>query len=142
MPITITLLVSALIFFYKKRYPTTIAMGDGLVVRTGWMKAFQEKRCGTDVWTGLHHDCADWIIELCVSLVAADNVAVEVLPSRHPTIAVPLHLRLIRDSGIYLAELLDLERLAAAGRSAFMLIIAPLRIKGGVGSPITPVAVL
>jgi kynurenine formamidase len=116
--------------------------GDALLIRTGWLKAWRAKRCGTDVSSGLHHDCADWIIESGFSLVAADNVAVEVLPSRHPTIAVPLHIRLLRDSGIYLAELLDLERLAAAGRSAFMLVIAPLRISGGVGSPITPVAVL
>lgn len=118
------------------------APGDALLVRTGWLKAWREKRCGTDVSSGLHHDCADWIIDSGFSLVAADNVAVEVLPSRHPTVAVPLHIRLLRDSGIYLAELLDLERLAIAGRSVFMLVVAPLRISGGVGSPITPVAVL
>jgi kynurenine formamidase len=116
--------------------------GDALVVRTGWLKAWNARQCGTDVSAGLHHDCADWIIESGFALVAADNVAVEVLPSRHPSIAVPLHLRLLRDSGIYLAELLDLERLSATGRSVFMLVIAPLLIKGGVGSPVTPVAVL
>jgi kynurenine formamidase len=116
--------------------------GDALIVRTGWLKAWNAQRCSTNVSAGLHHDCADWIIESGFALVAADNVAVEVLPSRHLTIAVPLHLRLLRDSGIYLAELLDLERLPSTGRSVFMLVIAPLLIKGGVGSPVTPVAVL
>ena len=50
--------------------------------------------------------------------------------------------RSVRDNGVYLAELFDLEQLAQARRTTFMLTIAPLRIKGGVGSPITPVAVL
>ena len=75
-------------------------------------------------------------------LAVASDYAVEVLPSRDPDSAVPLHIRLLRDSGIYLAELLDLDALAAEQRSSFMLTIAPLRIAGGVGSPITPVAVL
>jgi len=55
---------------------------------------------------------------------------------------MPLHISLTRDNGVYLAELFDLEALAARGRSSFMLAISPLAIAGGVGSPITPVAVL
>jgi kynurenine formamidase len=116
--------------------------GDALLVRTGWLKSWREGRGEALRSTGLHHDCADWIIDSGFAVVAADNVAVEVLPSGDPSNAAPLHLRLIRDNGIYLAELLDLEQLAQAGRATFMLTIAPLRIKGGVGSPITPVAVL
>jgi len=116
--------------------------GDALIVRSGWLKAWRSGRADFLNSTGLHHDCADWIVEQGFALVAADNIAVEVLPSRDPATAVPLHLRLTVENGIYLAELLDLERLAAAGRATFQLIVAPLRIKGGVGSPITPVAVL
>ena len=116
--------------------------GDALLVRTGWLAAWRDQRADAFRSTGLHHDCADWIIEHGFALVAADNVAVEVLPSRDPACAVPLHLHLMLEHGVYLAELLDLEALAAAGRASFQLIVAPLRIKGGVGSPITPVAVL
>lgn len=116
--------------------------GDALLVRTGWLKSWRAGRADTMHSNGLHHDCADWIAGSGFAVVAADNVAVEVLPSRDPTNAVPIHIRLIRDNGIYLAELLDLEQLAQAGRATFMLTIAPLRIKGGIGSPITPVAVL
>ena len=125
-----------------ERTGTKPAPGDALLVRTGWMKAWRAGRADPLNSHGLHHDCADWIVESGFALVAADNPAVEVLPSRDPDNAIPLHIRLIRDGGIYLAELLDLEELAAAGRATFMLTIAPLRIKGGVGSPITPVAVL
>lgn len=116
--------------------------GDALLVRTGWMTAFKAGRAETLNSSGLHSNCADWIIENGFALVGADNVAVEVLPSGDPDCAVPLHIRLIRDHGVYLAELLDLDELARCKRYACLLIISPLRIEGGVGSPINPVAVL
>jgi kynurenine formamidase len=116
--------------------------GDALLVRTGWMTAFKAGRAETLNSSGLHSDCADWIIENGFALVAADNVAVEVLPSGDAGCAVPLHIRLIRDNGVYLAELLDLDELARSKRPACLLMISPLRIEGGVGSPINPVAVL
>ena len=116
--------------------------GDALVVRTGWLAAWRGGQTDTLTSVGLHHDCAKWILECGFSLVAADNVAVEVLPSRDPGCAVPLHISLIRDNGVYLAELLDLEELAALRRSSFMLVVAPLRLKGGTGSPVAPVAIV
>ena len=58
------------------------------------------------------------------------------------TMVVNEHIALTRDRGVYLAELFDLEGLSHAARATFMLVIAPLAIRGGVGSPITPVAVL
>lgn len=125
-----------------ERTGVTPEPGDALLVRTGWLQSWRNGRSEPLVSAGLHHDCADWIIEHGFAVVAADNPAVEVLPSRDPGSAVPLHVRLLRDSGIYLAELFDLEELASIGRASFMLTIAPLRIKGGTGSPITPVAVL
>jgi len=116
--------------------------GDALLVRTGWLRDWRAGRASAFSSTGLHHDCADWIVETGFCLVAADNVAVEVLPSRDPDCAVPLHICLIHRNGIYLAELFDLEDLAAAGQASFQFVLAPLRIRGGVGSPVTPVAVL
>ena len=115
--------------------------GDALVVRTGWLKAWRAGTANKSATAGLHHDCAPWIVETGFALVAADNIAVEVMPSHDPNCAMPLHISLTRDNGIYLAELFDLETLAMHGRSAFMLAIAPLLIAGGVGSPITPVAI-
>ena len=47
--------------------------------------------------------------------------------------------------GLHLLDNLDLERVAQAcadeGRHAFLLTLAPLRISGGTGSPLNPVAV-
>jgi kynurenine formamidase len=116
--------------------------GDALLVRSGWMTAFKAGLSETFHSAGLHSDCADWIIDHDIALVAADNVAVECLPSGDPDCAVPLHIRLTRDNGIYLCELLDLDALVATGRQTCLLMISPLPIIGGVGSPVNPVAVL
>lgn len=116
--------------------------GDALMIRTGWLKAWREGRAGKSATAGLHHDCADWLIGSGFAIVAADNIAVEVMPSRSPDCQMPLHIAVTRDNGIYLAELLDFEALAAEGRSECLFVVAPLAIVGGVGSPITPIAVL
>jgi kynurenine formamidase len=44
--------------------------------------------------------------------------------------------------GIYLIEMLWLEELAAAGQPTFLFVVAPLKIVGGTGSPVNPLAVL
>jgi kynurenine formamidase len=59
-----------------------------------------------------------------------------------PGTVFPVHQRLIRDYGIPLLEGLVLKPLAEAGATEFLFMAAPLPIRGGTGSPITPVAVL
>lgn len=115
--------------------------GDALLVRTGWLKAWRSGIADKHITAGLHHDCAEWIIRSGLALVAADNIAVEVIPSRDPDCAMPLHIAVTRDHGVYLAELLDLEALVEPAPASVMLVIAPLAIRGGSGSPITPVAI-
>lgn len=124
------------------RLGLTPQAGDALLIRTGWLSAWRAGKAEKSSIAGLHHDCADWIVQSGFALVGADNLAVEVIPSQDPDCAMPLHIALMRDRGIYLAELFDLEALSATGRNEFLLSIAPLTICGGVGSPITPVAIL
>jgi kynurenine formamidase len=116
--------------------------GDALLVRTGWLKRWRSGEATVSRWAGLDPACAKWIDDQGFALVAADNIAVEGGPSSDPLDAAPMHVELMRNRGVYFAELLDLEPLAGRGRNAFLLVIAPLPIKGGVGSPINPVAVL
>lgn len=125
-----------------RRLGITPEPGDALLVRTGWLRRWQSGQADKARIAGLHHDCAEWIADAGFALVAADNVAVEVIPSRDPACAMPLHIALTRDRGIYLAELFDLDLLATKSRSEMMLVVAPLPIRGGVGSPIAPVVVL
>jgi len=116
--------------------------GDALLVRTGWLARFRSGDATVNRWAGLDPGCAEWIDDQGFALVAADNIAVEGGPSSNPLDMAPMHVELMRNRGVYFAELLDLETLAGRGRSDFLLMIAPLPIKGGVGSPINPVAVL
>lgn len=116
--------------------------GDALLVRTGWLSASRAGAAGASAWCGLHFDCGPWLAERQVVLVGADNPGVEAFPSGDADCQVPMHLELIRDHGILLAELLDLEALAAAGRATFLFVVAPLPLTGGVGSPVAPVAIL
>ena len=116
--------------------------GDALLVRTGWLARWRSGQATEARWAGLDPECAEWIDERGFVLVGADNIAVEAGPSPDPADAAPLHVELIRNRGIHLMELVDLEALAATGRSEFLLVIAPLPLVGGVGSPVNPVAVL
>ena len=55
---------------------------------------------------------------------------------------IPLHREIIWGCGGYLLEFLDLEALAADHVYEFMFVATPLRIDGGVGSPIVPLAIV
>ncbi len=56
-----------------------------------------------------------------------------------------MHCVLIRDLGMMLGEMFELDELAAECRSdgvfEFFFSGAPLRVTGGVGSPVSPIAV-
>jgi kynurenine formamidase len=55
---------------------------------------------------------------------------------------MPVHVHLLVESGIHIIECLDLEALAAARVFTFAFIAAPLKIQGGTGSPIRPLALV
>ena len=116
--------------------------GDALLLRTGWLARWREKTADASSWPGIGADSAEWLGEQGFAIVGADNLAVEASPSSDPSCAAPLHVKAMRDRGIYLMELLDLEQLVQQGRHTFLLIVAPLAIAGGVGSPVAPVAVI
>jgi kynurenine formamidase len=119
-----------------------LTAGDALLVRTGWLEAFLAGTANGSAWPGLDKDCGEWLAASDVVLVGSDNVGVESYPSSDPECQVPLHITLLRGHGIYLAELMDLSGLAAAGRSTFLFVLAPLPLVGAVGSPVAPIAVL
>jgi hypothetical protein len=93
----------------------------------------------------------NWITDVRLACLAADNPAVELVPSmalgaeaplRRPRL--PLHEHCLFKNGIHLGELWWLTPLArwlrAAGRSRFLLTAPPLRLPGAAGSPVTPIA--
>jgi kynurenine formamidase len=102
--------------------------------REGWM----------NTEPGLRIDCARWLHERRVAAVGSDNWAIEVMPGGTEAM-LPLHCILIRDMGMPLAEILDLEALAedcaAEGKWSFLFVAPALHISNAVGSPVTPIAI-
>lgn len=88
-----------------------------------------------------------WITSSGLAAIAADNFAVERIDPQSGQrcgCLLPLHRHCLFKRGIPLGELWYLTELAAwlrkQRRSAFMLTAPPLRLRGAVGSPVTPVA--
>ena len=88
-----------------------------------------------------------WITDSGVSVLVADNYAVEGLPAkpgRTPCASLPLHEHCLFKLGVHLGELWHLSPLARwlreHERARFLLTALPLRLPGAVGSPVTPVA--
>ncbi len=122
-----------------------VGRGDLLLLRTGWITVFTRDRdrvafLGGE--PGLDLEVADWLHDREVAFVGADNWGIEVAPSPSGD-EMPLHCVLVRDMGMPLGEMFDLE--AVAGHAAeqqvweFHLSCAVLPITGGVGSPVAPI---
>jgi kynurenine formamidase len=125
-----------------------VGTGDIVVVRTGWWLRYLQSRDGAS-WgptaPGIGWRCAEWLCDRRVSAVASDNIALETSTKELPGVTLPFHMLALRDMGMMLGEMWNLEEL---GRDCetdkvyeFMLIAQPLLITGAVGSPINPLAI-
>jgi kynurenine formamidase len=116
--------------------------GDILLVRTGWMQIFRKE--GREAFfkgePGIGREAAEWIGRKGFAGIGADNWGIEAIPVEGD-IPGPVHRRLIRDFGVSLMELFNLDELAADRVHEFLFVAAPLRITGGVGSPLNPLAI-
>ena len=122
------------------RLGTRPGPGDAMLFRTGWMDAALtgDPLAGRG-FAVVAPDTADWFAEHDIAVVGADNIAVEATGRRG--VLPPLHRRLVCQLGVTLIEMLDLREPAADHVTAGMLVIAPLRISRGVGSPVNPLLV-
>lgn len=134
-----------------------VEAGDMVCLHTGFAQMIVEM-AGQPDGPALEHACAvldgrdakllQWISDSDLSVLIADNYAVEAHPARGSDSpfhsAVPLHELCLFKLGVHLAELWHLTPLAAwlraHGRSRFLLTAPPLRLPGAIGSPTTPVA--
>jgi kynurenine formamidase len=126
---------------------TQVGEGDILLIRTGWMQVFLGDRDRTRYLAtepGIVLDVTAWLHQRRVAFLASDNWAIEVVPPTERDEEMPVHCVLVRDMGMPLGEMFDLEPLAShcaeAGRWEFFFSCLPLPITGGVGSPVAPVA--
>ncbi|UTW11992.1 cyclase family protein [Marinobacterium rhizophilum] len=133
-----------------------VEQGDMLCLHTGYTRLLKSMNHSPDL-ERLNASCAAldgrdsrllrWIDESGISVLIADNYAVEASPARPGEglyASLPLHEQCLFKLGIHLGELWDLTELAnflrSHNRSRFLLTAPPLRLPGAVGSPVTPVA--
>jgi kynurenine formamidase len=138
-----------------------VEQGDMLCLNTGFGRMLMARN-GNPSEHDLHHSYSaldgrdkrllDWITASGIAALIADNYAVEAVPPKpaedhvhgkgcHPLL--PIHEHCLFKLGLNLGELWYFSELAdwlrANKRSRFLLTAPPLRLRGAVGSPATPV---
>jgi kynurenine formamidase len=120
-----------------------IEAGDVVLVRTG-LGAIWSRPSEYLAGPGMGTDASCWLASLGVSAVGADNVAWDLPGYVDPDIrcTLPGHVVLIVQNGIHILENLNLEGLAAAKPGRFTFVCLPLKIVGGTGCPVRPIAII
>ena len=126
-----------------------VGTGDLLIVGTGRDARRRAQSSGIDPigdgLAGLHPECRPWLRERDVALLGCDGIS-DVLPG----VGIegwpfPIHQVAITSMGLHLIDNLRIDELTTVcrelGRWEFLLTIASLRIPGGTGSPVNPLAV-
>ena len=122
-----------------------IQSGDVVLVRTGrWAR-----RESLGPWNvaaesaGLHASAAAWFKAKDIAMIGSD-VALDVFPSGVEVYTHPVHLIFLVAMGTPIFDNLDLEAVAQEAqlqnRWEFLFTSAPLKIEGGTGSPLNPIA--
>ena len=90
---------------------------------------------------GIGVKAAQWLIAKDPMLLGSDNWPVEVSPNPDPQISLPIHQIALVVNGVHLLENLKLDELASKQVNEFALILQPLKIQGGTGSTVAPIAI-
>jgi kynurenine formamidase len=129
---------------WEKRTGLKVSPGDVVLIYTGrWAR-----RAAVGPWSGkfagLHANCASWLKSRGVSVLGSD-AASDVLPSGVEGVAMPIHQLSLIAMGTWILDNCDLEAVSAASKQRqrwqFLLVVSPLAVEGGTGSPVNPLAV-
>jgi kynurenine formamidase len=121
-----------------------VETGDVLLVRLG--RDARRAVHPDQAVAGLDPRVVEWLHAREVAVLGGDGVHDPIPNGRiHRDWAMPIHMLGLAAMGLHLMDNLDLEPLAEAcaelGRRDFQFVAAPLRIAGGTGSPLNPIAI-
>ena len=130
---------------WEQEHGITVGAGDIVLIRTGrW-----PRRAELGPWNlsqsaaGLHASAVAWLKERDVALIGSDS-ALDVRPSGVTDFPQPVHALVLVSLGMPIFDNLDLEAVAEQAiihdRTEFLFSTAPLRVGGGTGSPLNPIA--
>ena len=124
----------------------SVSQGDILLVRTGHARRLEE----LGPWdtgaakAGLHPECTNFLSERGVAALGSDGNS-DTAPSNTEGVGFPIHALALAAMGLHLLDYLRLDDLTATcerfGRWESLFVGAPLRIAGGTGSPLNPIAI-
>ena len=124
----------------------SLGTGDVLLIRTGRWEAMRqlEQWNFVEKAAGLHASVARWLKERDIAAIGSDGVN-DVMPSNVEGLVNPLHELVIVGLGMPILNNLDLDTLSREAqerdRWEFLFVGAPLRVRGGTGSPLNPLAI-
>ena len=125
-----------------QRQNLTLQPGDAVLVHTGWGRLWgRDNARYSRSNPGLGVAAAEWLARQDPMLVGADNAPINVTPSPDPQLSNPVHQIMLVVNGIHLLENLKLDEVAASRAYEFAFVVQPLKIQGGTGSTVAPIAV-
>ena len=124
-----------------------VGEGDLLFVRVG----HRRRRNELGPWdaaaarAGLHPAAMEFVADRKVALLGSDSNN-DAAGNAAEQVDFPVHVLAINALGVHLLDYLQFGELVPvceeAGRWSFLCVIAPLRLHGGTGSPVNPIAIL
>ena len=124
--------------------------GDIVLVHTGHLGWKMGLTAGSPDATmrsepGISTRAIPWLHEHDVAMIATDTAACSVVPPEPGDAFLTWHVAALRDLGLLVGELFDLDELAADcaadGVSEGFFVAAPMPIVGSSGSPLNPIVV-
>jgi kynurenine formamidase len=122
-----------------------VGAGDAVLIRSGWPKHWDDP----DTFVGLtggapgpDESAAMWLADRKVRVSGAETIAFECIYPGKGHALLPVHRILLVENGIYIIEVLNLTELAAENVFEFLFVLTPLKMIGGTGSPVRPIAVV
>src|SRR5690606_21411917 len=133
----------------EQRQGVRVGTGDILLVSTG-RDARRREAGGVlnpfDGMAGLHPECLPWLHEREVAMLGCDGISDPMPGIGVPNWPFPIHQIGIVAMGLHLVDNMALGELAdacaARERWSFLFMLGALRIPGGTGCPVNPIAVL
>jgi kynurenine formamidase len=123
---------------------------DILIIRTNFLQLFFD--LGDKFYEGFCEpglvndpELVRWFQDMEIPNLVTDTIANEVTFDPNNGVALVLHNALMRNLGVALTEIADLEKLAADcaedGQYAFLYVAAPLKVAKAAGTPVNPVVI-
>jgi kynurenine formamidase len=131
-----------------RRQGVRIRKGDTVLIRTGWGSLFTDDIYKGEKAAGVGVSGAQYLVKHKAQVVGNDTLTFEVRPpvAFPPDVPVfqvfPVHMLLIPDNGIAIIENYFFEEIAREREYEFLLVVPPIKIRGGTGSALRSFALV